>query len=84
MIESLRIAVAAFFLAVVATLSAYHLVVGVWAGLLRRRIIRRAVVYDTGWAAVRQGLLRVLIGVLGLALVTGLVLWWWFRARAID
>ncbi len=81
MIESLRFAAAALFLAAVAALSAYHLAQGVWSGLLRRRIAREAGGEDTGWAAVRQGLLRILVGVLGLVLVSGVTLWWWFRVR---
>ena len=81
-LDSLRFGMAAFFFATVATVSGYHLVVGIWAGLVRRRIIRRARGrYDTGWAAVRQGLLRVFIGLFGLGLVSGALLFWWFRVR---
>jgi hypothetical protein len=80
-IERVRFVTAALFLAAVAALSAYHLVQGTWSGLLRRRIAREAGIQDTGWAAVRQGLLRILVGILGLALVSGVSLWWWFRVR---
>ncbi len=83
-LESFRTAAAALFFAAMGVLSAYHLVVGIWAGLLRRRIVRRPDGYDTGWDAVKQGLLRVFIGAFGLALVVGAFLWWWYRVRPME